>query len=90
LIMTAHVLPHEELTKLVGSTKTEDHRKLAKHYTAHAADHETDAREHEALAKQYEKAAPQLAAESRHYAAHSMEAAEALRNLAAQHQQLGN
>jgi len=87
--MTTHVLPHEELTKLVGSAKTEDHRRLAKHYAAHAADHEVDAKEHEALAKQYDQTAPLLAAESRHYAAHSMEAAEALRNLAAQHEHLG-
>jgi hypothetical protein len=87
--MSAHVLPHDELTRLVGSTKTEDHRKLAKHYTSHAFDHETDAREHETLATLYAKTAPQLAAEARHYAAHSKEAAEALRNLAAQHEKLG-
>lgn len=54
--MTAtHILPNEELTKLVASAKSEDHRKLANHYAAHAADHETDAKDHEALAKQYEK-----------------------------------
>jgi hypothetical protein len=85
--MTAHILPNDELTRLVASSKNEDHLKLAKHYAAHAADHEADARAHEALAKQYEKTTPQLAGEARHYAAHSMEAAEALRNMAAQHQQ---
>jgi hypothetical protein len=88
--MTSHILPTEELTRLVASSNTEDHRKLAKHYTAHAADHESDAKAHEALAKQYEKTSPGLAGEARHYAAHSMEAAEALRNLAAQHQQAAN
>ena len=84
--MTAHILPHEELTKLVASAKSEDHRKLAQHYAAHAADHEADAKAHETLAKQYEKTAPGLAGEARHYAAHSMEAAEALRSMATQHQ----
>ena len=59
--MAAHVLAHEEIARLVASSKNEDHIKLAKHYTAHAADHEADAREHEALAKQYEKTTPQLA-----------------------------
>jgi hypothetical protein len=88
--MTAHVLPADELTKLVASAKSEDHRKLANHYAAHAADHETDAKDHEALAKQCDKTSPQLAAESRHYAAHSMEAAEALRNLASIHTQQAN
>jgi hypothetical protein len=87
--MTAHVLPNEELTRLVGSTKIEDHRKLAKHYAAHAADHEADALAHEALAKQYERTTPGLAGEARHYAAHSMEAAEALRSMATQHEHLG-
>ena len=87
--MTAHTLPAEELSTLVGSAKAEDHRKLAKHYATHAADHVTDAKQHEALALQYDKTAPTLASEARHYAAHSMEAAEALRNLAAQHEKLG-
>lgn len=88
--LTTHILPNEELTKLVASSKSEDHRKLANHYTAHAADHEIDAKDHETLAKQYEKTSPQLAAEARHYAAHSMEAAEALRGLAGIHKQLSN
>jgi hypothetical protein len=84
-----HILPHEELTKLVASAKSEDHRKLAHHYAAHAADHEADAKAHETLANQYEKTAPGLAGEARHYAAHSMEAAEALRSMATQHEKLG-
>ena len=87
--MTAHILPNEELTRLVASSSREDHRTLAKHYAAHAADHEADAKAHEALAKQYEKASPGLAGEARHYAAHSMEAAEALRSMAKQHEHLG-
>jgi hypothetical protein len=86
--MTTHILPTEQLTALVASAKTEDHRKLAKHYAAHAADHESDAKAHEALARQYDKTTPQLAGEARHYAAHSMEAAEALHSLATYHEQL--
>lgn len=77
-----HTLSVEALT-------SEDHRKLAKHYATHAADHVSDAKHHEELAAQYDKTLPQLAGEARHYAAHSMEAAEALRNLAAQHEKLG-
>jgi hypothetical protein len=88
-VMTAHVLPNDELTKLVASSKSEDHRRLAQHYAAHAADHEADAKAHESLAAQYEKASPGLAGEARHYAAHSREAAEALRSMATQHQHLG-
>jgi hypothetical protein len=80
--MTAHVLSVAALTR-------EDHRKLAKHYSTHAADHVADATYHEKLASQYDKTLPQLASAARHYAAHSMEAAEALRNLATQHGKLG-
>jgi hypothetical protein len=86
---TAHTLSTEELTKLVASAKNEDHRNLAKHYAAHAADHEADASAHELLANQYEKTIPQLAGEARHYAAHSREAAEALRSMSTQHEHLG-
>jgi hypothetical protein len=85
--MKAHILSNDELTRLVTSAKSEDHLKLANHYSAHAADHEADAKAHEALAKLYEKTTPQLAGEARHYAAHSLEAAEALRAMATQHQQ---
>ena len=85
----AHILSNEALTALVASAKNEDHVKLAKHYAAHAADHEADAKAHEELANQYARTVPGLAGEARHYAAHSREAAEALRSLAAQHEHLG-
>ena len=62
--------------------------KLAAHFTAHAVEHENDAKLHEDLATPYEETHPQLAGEARHYAAHSREAAEALRNLAKIHQEL--
>ena len=80
--MAAHTLSVETISG-------EDHRKLAKHYAAHAADHVNDAKHHEELAAKYDQIHPELAAEARHYAAHSMEASEALRNLAAQHEKLG-
>jgi len=82
-------LSDAEFSKLAASHKNADeHQRLAAHYTAHAIEHETDAKEHESLAKQYDKTEPRLAGEARHYAAHSMEAAEALRSLAKLHQDL--
>lgn len=82
-------LPDAEFTKLAQSHENADaHLKLAAHYTAHAVEHEKDAKAHEDLAKQYDKTEPRLAGEARHYAAHSTEAAEALRNLAKAHQDL--
>lgn len=86
---TAQTFPAEELIRLVASANGEDHRKLAKHYAAHAADHEADARAHEALANQYDKTIPQLAGEARHYAVYSREAAKALRSMAIHHDRLG-
>lgn len=82
-------LSESEFKKLAQSHKAPgDHLKLAEHFTAHAVEHENDARIHEELAAPYEKTHPQLAGESRHYAAHSREAAEALRNLAKVHTEL--
>lgn len=66
----------------------EEHHKLAAHLSAHAAEHESDAKMNEDLANQHEKTAPKLSGEERHYAAHSREAAEALRNLAKIHEEL--
>jgi hypothetical protein len=82
-------LSDSEFTKLAKShASADDHRKLAEHFTAHATEHENDAKVHEELAGQYEKIHPQLAGEARHYAAHSREAAEAMRSLAKIHQEL--
>ncbi len=83
-------LSETEFKKLAKSHETaDDHAKLAAHFTAHANEHENDAKIHEELAGQYEKTHPQLAGEARHYAAHSREAAEAMKNLAKIHQELG-
>jgi hypothetical protein len=82
-------LSHAEFKKLAQSHLTaEDHLKLAEHFAAHAAEHETDSKVHEELGGYYEKKEPRLAGEARHYAAHSREAAEALRSLARIHQEL--
>lgn len=82
-------LPDQEFRKLAAShASADEHQKLAAHYTAHAIEHEADAKAHEELASQYAKTEPSLAGETRHYAAHSREAAEALRELARIHQDL--
>ena len=82
-------LPDADFLKLAKThANADEHQRLAAHYTAHAVEHEGDARVHEDLARQYDKAEPALAREARHYAGHSREAAEALRNLAKIHQDL--
>jgi hypothetical protein len=82
-------LADADFKKVAQSHSTaEEHQKLAAHYTAHAIEHENDAKVHEELATLYEKSEPKLVGETRHYAAHSREAAEALRSLAKLHQEL--
>jgi hypothetical protein len=83
-------LTDQDFKKVAQSHSTaEEHQKLAAHYTAHAIEHENDAKVHEELAALYEKTEPKLVKEAHHYATHSREAAEALRNLAKLHQELG-
>lgn len=82
-------LTNAEFLALARSHRTAaDHLKLAEHFTAHAAEHEEDAKIQEELATPYEKSEPRLAGEARHYAAHSREAAEAMRSLAGIHRDL--
>jgi len=86
-------LPQAEFAQLARSHKTaEDHLKLASHFTAHAIEHDNDAKLHEELAGHlsghHDAVETGLAAEARHYAAHSREAAEAMRNMAKIHGQL--
>lgn len=67
------------------------HATLAEHYTAHAIEHENDAKMSEELAAHtsgHHATEAGLDGELRHYAAHSREAAEALRSLAKIHQGL--
>ena len=82
-------LSDQDFMKIAQShSNADEHQKLAAHYTAHAIEHESDAKAHEQLANQYDKTEPSLSGEARHYAAHSREAAEALRALAKLHQGL--
>jgi hypothetical protein len=82
-------LSDQDFKKVAQSHSTADeHQTLAAHYTAHAVEHENDAKVHEDLATLYLKSEPKLVGETRHYAAHSREAAEALRSLAKLHQEL--
>jgi hypothetical protein len=85
----ANKMSDAEFSKLAAShANAAEHTKLANYYTAHAIEHENDAKLHDTLAAQYEKSEPKLAKEAKHYAEHSREAAEALRNLAAIHKDL--
>lgn len=82
-------LSDQDFKKVAQShSSADEHQKLAAHYTAHAIEHENDAKVHEELAALYEKTEPKLAGETKHYAAHSREAAEALRALAKLHTEL--
>ena len=89
-------LSNAELKRLGASASTAaDHARLAAHYRAHAAEHEADAAIHEGIAEDARKRAAtnddawDLARDAMHYAGHSREAAEALRELAALHDELG-
>ena len=89
LLAQSGKLSDQEFKQLAQShATTAEHLKLAAHYTAHAVEHESDAKVHEELATQYVKTEPKLSGEARHYAAHSREGAEALRELARIHQDL--
>jgi hypothetical protein len=86
-------LSESEFGQLARTHKTaEDHLKLAAHFTAHAIEHENDAKLLEELSghlsRHHDAAENELNAEERHYAAHSREAAEAMRNLANIHERL--
>jgi hypothetical protein len=91
----AQKLTDAELKRLGASAATAaDHKKLAAHYRAHAAEHEADAKLHEeivAAARKQDQSQPsghawELARGAAHYAEHSREAAEALKELADLHE----
>jgi len=91
-VATAQKLSDAEFKKLGASAVTAaDHKKLAAHYRAHAAEHEADAKAHEEIVAAAKKDASsghafELAIGAAHYAEHSREAAEALRELADLHE----
>ena len=92
-LVSAQKLTDAEVKRL-GATATTpaDHKKLAAHYRAHAAEHEADAKLHDAIivaARKQDLAsghAWELARAADHYAEHSREAAEALIELAKLHE----
>ena len=90
-VASAQKLSDAEFKKLAASATTAaDHKKLAAHYRAHAAEHEADAKMHEDIVAAAKKAPAtghdfELALGAAHYAEHSHEAAEALMELATLH-----
>jgi hypothetical protein len=91
-VLSAQKLADADVKKLGMSGSSADHKKLAAHYRAHAAEHESDAKLHEEIITATRKQeatfghAWELARGAAHYAEHSKEAAEALRELAALHE----
>src|SRR5262245_16328878 len=90
-VALAQKLSDAEVKRLATSTATAaDHKKLAAHYRAHAAEHEADAKMHDAIVAAAKKGPTtghnfELALGAAHYAEHSREAAEALMELATLH-----
>lgn len=86
-------LSETEFAQIARTHKTaEGHLKLAAHFTAHAMEHENDAKLLEELSGHlsghHDAVEKELDSEERHYTAHSREAAEAMRNLAKIHERL--
>jgi hypothetical protein len=84
-------LSDSEFMKAAKHQTAGDHIKLADHYTAHAIEHENDAKISEELASHvsgHHDSEAGLDRGLRRYAAHSREAAEAMRSLAKIHQEL--
>ena len=98
-ISHAQILPSAQVKKLTATAKTSaDHVKLAKHYEAVAARHESEVKEHEELAEQYSKnptgheqkhpMSGQTAEHCKYYAQHCRKAAEAARSMASAHTEM--
>jgi len=87
---SAQKLSDADVKKLSMSTAAADHKKLAAHYRAHAAEHEADAKLHDEIVAAAKKSPStghmfELGLAAAHYAEHSREAAEALIELATLH-----
>ena len=92
----ADMLSKQELLALVSSAKTaEDHLRLAKHFSAEAAQYEADAEEHVAMAKVYRTrptaseskrpGAPDTSAHCDRLAEFARKSAQAAREIASEH-----
>jgi hypothetical protein len=93
------VLPAKEVKALLTKATTPaDHLKLARHFSAKAAEHDADAKEHEALAAEYKRnpqlgaskhpMAPNTAEHCQYYAEHCRKASQSLRTMAAAHEEM--
>ena len=96
---TAQILDRAELKKLVATASTpQDHERIAKHFDAKAAELEAEAKDHQELAAEYkahpnghERKHPMSGPTAGHctiFAARTREAAQAARQLAADHRQM--
>ena len=92
-------LNKKELADLVARAKTaEDHRRLAAHYRAVAAEHEMEAKEHTELAAKYKAnptsseskrpGSPDTAAHCLTFAQHCRNAAKTMNEMAAMHEEM--
>lgn len=89
-------LKPKEVKALVSNAKSPaDHLKLARHFTAMAEKHETEAKEHDELATEYSRnpqmrgkipMAPNTAEHCRYFAEHCRNAAKQMRSMAADHE----
>ena len=98
-LATAQTLDKAELKKLVAMASTpQEHERVANHFDAKAAELDQEAKEHEELAVQYTShptlheqkhpMSPNTAAHCKLFAARTREAAQAARQLAADHRQM--
>ena len=97
--VTGKPLSKKQLADLVATAKTAaDHRRLATHYRAVAANHALEAQEHLALAAKYKAnpttseskrpGAPDTAAHCLMYAEHCRNAAKIMNEMAAMHEEM--
>jgi hypothetical protein len=93
------VLSRKDVKALIANAKTpEDHMKLARHFTAKAAQHEAEAKEHEELAVEYKRnphlatskhpMASNTAEHCQYFAEHCRKAAQELHAVAAAHEEM--
>lgn len=93
------ILSNKEVRELVAKANSAaDHLKLARHYTAVAEKHETEAKEHATLAAEYRNnprpsevkrpMSPDTASHCEYYAEHSRKAAAEMRAMAKAHEDM--
>jgi hypothetical protein len=84
-----NLLKKAELKNLITNAKTEqDHERLAQHFTANAEKLEADAQDHEEYAARYKGVSGKPSYHCANVAAELRKAAEAARQLAADHREM--